>query len=73
LFRVPVEIGPEPLGIERRGSREYLPCSVPGDEAVTLKRLELADRDAVAGHDEAFAGIECTHYLATLVAELPLG
>jgi hypothetical protein len=73
LVGVLVEIGPEQLRVERRGSPEYLHCSISRDETAALNRLELPDGDPIAGHDETLAGIQRTHYLATLVAQLPLG
>lgn len=46
---------------------------IGGDEAAPLERRELADWDAVSGHDEGFAAVQGTHDLATAVAELALG
>jgi hypothetical protein len=43
-----------------------------GDEPVTSQRSQLADRHAVARHDEGLARIEPAHDLTAVIAQLPV-
>ena len=47
--------------------------SVAGNEPLASDRRQFANCDAVAGHDEAFARVECAHDLAAVVAQFALG
>ncbi len=73
LVRETVDIGAEARGVDRRrageGGEGELSVHIP----VALNGMELADRDAVAGHHEALSGVEGPHHLTALVAQLPLG
>ncbi|HWA53184.1 MAG TPA: hypothetical protein VG816_03335 [Solirubrobacterales bacterium] len=63
-----VDIGSEPLEIDRGRPSEELDERLSGDELPTLVRAQFTDRPAVPRHDEVLAVVERPHHLAAVVA-----
>jgi|GEM_PF-6386049 len=72
LGRHAVEIGAQTLQVDAGCSLEHCDGSIGIDEAVATKRSEFTNGNAVARHDVGLAGIQTSHDLPTVVAELAL-
>jgi hypothetical protein len=68
-----VQIGPELAVIDGRGGAEQRHRSLGSYEPVAPQRGQLADRHAVAGHDERLPSVKPAHDLAAVIAEFSLG
>jgi len=72
LVEHPVDVGPEPLRVERPRGRQGCDRDRRSDEALPADRVQLTNRDSIARHDERLPAIELSHDLATFVPKLPL-
>lgn len=54
--------------VDRRSVAEHFHDHGPGNEAVTAQWSKLADRDAIAAHNERFPLVQRAHNAATVVA-----
>src|SRR3954451_4500977 len=68
-----VDVGPETIRLNRRGAGEGRDGGVGSDELARPQRNQLANRHTVPGHHERFPAIECSHHIATAIAQFPLG
>ena len=68
-----VDVRAEPVGIDRRRARERGNRGVCRNELTGAQGDQLADRYAVACHDERLASVEGAHDVAAAVAEFALG
>ena len=67
-----VDVGPEPLRVERSRGRQGCDRHRRRDEALSADRVQLANRHSIACHDERLPAIELSHDLAAFVPKLPL-
>jgi hypothetical protein len=68
-----VDVGTEPVGIDRRRARERGNGGVRSNELTRAQWDQFADRYAVARHNECLASVERAHDVAAAVAEFALG
>lgn len=68
-----VDVRAEPVGIDCRRVRERRNRGVCSNELTGAHGDQLADRDAIACHDERLASVEGAHDVAAAVAEFALG
>jgi|SRR5437588_7986184 len=68
-----VEVLSESSRIEAWGAGQGLGQSTRRNESRPARRGELANRNAVSGHDERLSAVQGAHDFAALIAELPLG
>jgi hypothetical protein len=69
----PINICSEPVEVHPRRAPERSDCRLGADKSMSAKRGQLADRDAISGHDERLALVKLAHDLTTVIAQLPLG
>jgi hypothetical protein len=67
-----IDVGSESPTVDDRSAGEEGDGCVGAHEPALSQRRQLADRDAVPGHDERLAAVERAHDLAALVPELSL-
>ena len=72
LVKTPVDVDAELVGVDHGSGGEGRERRVARDVPATMHGGQLADGHSVAGDAKRFAGIECAHDLATVVAQFPL-
>ncbi len=72
LIRDVVEVGAEPVSVDRWRVAEHREDGVSGHESMTAHRSQLSDGRPVASDDESLSMIEAAHDLTAVVAKLAL-
>ena len=73
LASSPIEVRSQPVELHAWSTPECCHRRLGTDEATATQRIQLADRNAVPGHQEGLALIEPPHNLAAAIAQLTLG